>query len=221
MALADHPPHGSGRAAFPHPALALGVDDQSRFGAMLCFRSPITRMFGSATTTLPPAQCPVHVALPTIPLGRPPSLHPLRTPLDERLVRGLLRYYATVRLPVSVRHRLTSLDFPMRPTITPWGEHRLSRLPRKVRPCMIGVSDRAEPAPYSPYHSARCSVAFRRLYTVGAPKSGHFRGSIPALHVPLSTLHLDGYPPLRRTRGQYGWLDLYCRGLAPLTPCRF
>ena len=183
------------------------------------FLPPARRMLSSPDTVLPPAQCPVHAALPTIPLDQPPSLHPLRTPLDRRLVRGLLRYYAAVRLPVPVHHRLTSLDFPMRPTVSLWGRHRPSRLPLKVHPCMFGVSDRAEPPPVSPFRRVQYGLpAFRHRRR---SEVGRFRGSIPALHVPLSTLRLVGYPSLRMTRGQHGWLDLCCRGLAPLTPCRF
>jgi hypothetical protein len=81
-----------------------------------------------------------------IPLGWRPSLHPLR-PLW--FVRGLLRYYATIRLPACVHHRLVSLDFPMRPKIPisiALGAVRLSRFPYEVFPSMPGVSDPAEPA---------------------------------------------------------------------------
>jgi hypothetical protein len=155
MALTGHPPHRSGRAVLPHPAPASGSDDGSIPGAIPCTRSLIPRMFASPVTMPHPAQCPEHAVLPPIPLGRLPSLHPLRTSLDERLVRGLLRYYAAVRLPVPVHHRLTSLDFPMRPTATAWGRHRPSRFPCKVHPCMFGVSDRAEPRPSSPLPPGR------------------------------------------------------------------
>src|SRR5664279_4267607 len=59
-----------------------------------------------------PALCPVRWVLLLIPLDWRPSLHPLR-PLQ--VVRGLLGYYAAIRLPTSVYHWLTSLDFPMQP----------------------------------------------------------------------------------------------------------
>src|SRR5690606_35697870 len=55
-----------------------------------------------------------------------------------------------VRLPVVVRHRRTSLDFPTRPAApSAVGNHRISRFPRKVFPYVLGVSDRAEPSSVS------------------------------------------------------------------------
>src|SRR5437773_6523188 len=64
-----------------------------------------------------PARCPGRVLLWQVPFGQTLSLHPLRVRLPG-LVRGLLRYYWSVRLPRSVRHRRASLDFPMRPEAT-------------------------------------------------------------------------------------------------------
>ena len=48
-----------------------------------------------------------------------------------------------------------------------------------------------------------------------------FRSSIPYLCIPLSTLIRQNYSCLTMTRGQTDWLDLVCRGLSPLTYCRF
>lgn len=48
-----------------------------------------------------------------------------------------------------------------------------------------------------------------------------YRGSMAGLCVPLSTLRTVPRGTLRMTRGQHDSLDLCCRGLAPLTPCRF
>ena len=56
------------------------------------------------------------VTLERLPLGQPPSLHHLLS-LSPGLVRRLRRYYETVRLPETVHHRGTSLDFPMRSVI--------------------------------------------------------------------------------------------------------
>jgi len=107
-----------------------------------------------------PALCPGHAAVLCIPLGRWPSLHLLRPKLP-RFVRRLRWYYAIVRLPVFVHHRRASLDFPMRP-ITPSllmvGKHRLSRFPRKMFPCMYGVSDRAEPATVLRWRRSQCCL---------------------------------------------------------------
>jgi hypothetical protein len=50
----------------------------------------------------------------------------------------------SVRLPSSVRHRRTSLDFPTRPKATAaLGEPGISRFPREVSAYVHGVSDRA------------------------------------------------------------------------------
>src|SRR5439155_12135787 len=90
-----------------------------------------------------PARCPGRVLLWQVPFGQPSSLHPLRHRLPG-LVRGLLRYYWSVRLPRSVRHRRMSLDFPMRPKATAArGGLGISRFPREVSAYVHGVSDRA------------------------------------------------------------------------------
>lgn len=90
-----------------------------------------------------PARCPVGAARTSIPLGWPPSLHPLRgrqhwttwvEPIADTVVRGLRRYYGTIRLPTFVHHRRASLDFPMRPAQSPGsGERGISRFSREGR----------------------------------------------------------------------------------------
>jgi len=52
---------------------------------------------------------------------------------------------------------------------------------------------------------------------VGTRDKRRFRGSILCLDIPLSTLRAYRYRYTRMTRGQCGWLDLHCRGLAPFT----
>lgn len=47
-----------------------------------------------------------------------------------------------------------------------------------------------------------------------------FRGSIPGLHLPLSTLRLAPRGALRMTRGQNGSLLLFCVALASTTSRR-
>src|SRR6266851_7672979 len=84
-----------------------------------------------------------HLESKEVPFGQTSSLHPLRCRLPG-FVRGLLRYYRSVRLPRSVRHRRTSLDFPTRPKATAaLGELGISRFPREVFAYVHGVSDRA------------------------------------------------------------------------------
>src|ERR1039458_8153572 len=95
------------------------------------------------TRRVAPALYPGRVLLRQVPFGQPSSLHPLRRRLPG-VVRELLRYYRAVRLPRSVRHRRTSLDFPMRPKdIAALGSPGISRFPREVSAYVLGVSDRA------------------------------------------------------------------------------
>ncbi len=90
-----------------------------------------------------PALRPGRVLPARVPLGQPPSLHPLRR-WSPSVVRRLRRYYGAVRLPVVVHHRRVSLDFPARPLApSARGDHGLSRFSREVCPYMLGVSDRA------------------------------------------------------------------------------
>src|SRR5216684_608592 len=103
-----------------------------------CLTYPLQR-----TRRVVPARCPGRVLLGQVPFGQTSSLHPLRHRLPG-VVRRLLRYYRSVRLPRSVRHRRTSLDFPMRPRATAdLGELGISRFPCEVPPYVLGVSDRA------------------------------------------------------------------------------
>jgi hypothetical protein len=64
-----------------------------------------------------------------------------------------------------------------------------------------------------PRHTGMVRVAFRVFGARRHPGIARFRGSIPCLHVPLSTLHGLRYRNSRMTRGQCGWLDLHCRRL--------
>src|SRR5712692_2797445 len=103
-----------------------------------CLTYPLQR-----TGRVFPARCPGRVLLGQVPFGQTSSLHPLRRRWPG-IVRRLLRYFRSVRLPRSVRHRRTSLDFPTRPKATSaLGELGISRFPREVLPYVHGVSDRA------------------------------------------------------------------------------
>src|SRR6266550_2747582 len=117
-----------------------------RFSLSCCLTYPLQR-----TRRVVPARCPGRVLLWQVPFGQSSSLHPLRRRLGLNrvsglpgVVRGLLRYYRSVRLPKSARHRRTSLDFPMRPEATAApGKPGISRFPREVSAYVLGVSDRA------------------------------------------------------------------------------
>ena len=56
--------------------------------------------------------------------------------------------------------------------------------------------------------------------TASASRVGCFRGSIPSLCAPLSTLHQHPRGYQRMTRGQCGSLHLHWKRLALSTPCR-
>jgi len=154
-----------------------------------------------------------------IPLGRSPSLHSLRTCFHS-FVRELRRYYATVRLPIIVHHWLASLDFPMRSTAPslPMDNYGLSQFSRKMLRCMFRVFDLVEPAYSRAFEYDR--VAFRFAHRVGTPVLV-FRGSIPDLLLPLSTLHRYDCSYRCMTRGQLGSLLLSYKGLSPSTSYRF
>jgi hypothetical protein len=73
------------------------------------------------------------------------------------------------------------------------------------------------PGPSPPCQNGVDSVAFRVFGARRHPGVARFRGSILCLRVPLSTLRRRRYRRLRMTRGQCGWLNLHCQGLAPFT----
>src|SRR5712671_1574122 len=104
-----------------------------------------------------PVLCPVRVLPRRLPFGQTPSLHLLRH-RRTGLVRGLRRYYGSVRLPASVHHRRTSLDFSMRPQRAGWGERRISRFSRRLLPCMPGASDLAGYQCPSPRRNIDCGL---------------------------------------------------------------
>src|SRR5467141_1147899 len=129
-----------------------------------CLTYPLQR-----TRRVRPARCPGRVLLWQVPFGQTASLHPLRCQLPG-VVRRLLRYYWSVRLPRSVRHRRTSLDFPTRPKATAaLGEHGISRFPSEVSAYVHGVSDRAGLCNASRYRRSRWGLPL--LLTASASRS--------------------------------------------------
>jgi len=105
-----------------------------------------------------PALSPAHGLLTRVPFGHPSSLHPLRC-WTASVVQGLLGYYTGVRLPTTVHHRRTSVDFPMRPAAPCHaGSRGISRFPNTVRTSMRGVSDRAGSRSASRNRHRRCRL---------------------------------------------------------------
>ena len=200
------PPHGSGRAELPHPALALG--NNAKAHQRMRMITPLTP-FTAGYLTYPlkraghvfAALCPGHVTLGRLSLDQSPFLHRLLV-LRSDLVRRLLRYYGTVRLPVPVHHRGTSLDFPMRsapPSLS--DKHGISRLPLKVLARMLRVSDRAGSLGVS--RLRRLQSCLPLSSTASAPQSSHLLrdgGSISRLHTwPARTPVNASLVPLRTT----------------------
>jgi hypothetical protein len=72
------------------------------------------------------------------------------------------------------------------------------------------------PGACTPCPSGVPAVAFRVFGARRHPGLARFRGSLPCLYVPLSTLHGPRYRGSRMTRGPRGWLNLRCRRLALL-----
>jgi hypothetical protein len=94
-----------------------------------------------------------------------------------------------------------------------------SRFSRMEFPCMLGVSDCAEPFGSSRWRFHQCGFPSR--WTTSAVRIDLFRSSISRLHVPLSTLHEQPCDWSRMTRGQGGSLRLPYVTLSFTTPYRF
>ena len=208
MIIADHPLHRSGRAVLPHPALASGNDAHASKRIGMVYKPQPFVLLGC--TTYPPerllhansALCPGRGLLWRVPFGQPPSLPPLRWrygaqwPLCTPFVRGVLGYYGAVRLPLSVHHRRTSLDFPTRPAgpSIPTGGQGISRFPCMVLPRMHQVSDRVglrwvlryrHPGcgfPHPPTASAPQREVLSRLHT--GPTRSPVNASVALLRAP-------------------------------------
>ena len=178
-----------------------------------------------------PARCPVGAARTSIPLGWPPSLHPLRrrqhwttfvVPIADTVVRGLRRYYGAIRLPTFVHHRRVSLDFPMRPAQSPGsGERGISRFSREVFPYMLGVSDRAGPRCISRYRCVECGLP--PSPTASAPRREFLsrlntrpaRTPVNASPLPLRTATHDSGPLWAANPSTY---DSFIHNTSPVYP---
>ena len=82
------------------------------------------------------------------------------------------------------------------------GTDRVSRFSHVEVPCISGVLDLA--GPVGARDVASTSVAFPMNKQGRHPDFPPFRGSIPRLHVPLSTLHAQPHDWTRMTQGRCG-----------------
>src|SRR6266404_4220088 len=171
------------------------------------------------TRRVAPALYPGRVLLWQVPFGQSSSLHPLRNRLPG-FVRGLLRYYRSVRLPKSVRHRRTSLDFPTRPKATAaLGGLGISRFPREVSRYVHGVSDRAGLGCTSRNRCTRWGLPLSPTASASRRKVLTRLNTRPARS--LSTLRRRPCEQLRMTRGRCGSLLHIRMTFAFTTPRRF
>lgn len=124
--------------------------------------------------------------------------------------------------PCPVHRWLQSLDFPSRsaaPSATD-GVQGLPVLAHGASTHARGLSSTAPgPAVPRPCWCGRCCLRLRtRPRHLGVSR---FRGSIPGLRVPLSTLRASPRGHVRMTRGHCGWLALQSTASSSATPCRF
>ena len=166
MAVTQHPPHRSRRAALPHRAPASGRDAQASEDAC--------RTQSSTCDRENPALRPAPGMLDHVPLGQLPSLHLLRRSLGATLVRRLPRYSEAVRLPAPVHHgrapRVHHADLARMHQ----ARCRASRVPYTVFRYM--QRSPTPPGPSPPPHTGVDDVAFRvfgaRRHPRQAPISG-------------------------------------------------
>jgi hypothetical protein len=151
----------------------------------------------------------------TFPLARSLPSTSSAGPLGRPLFEGFL---GTMKRSDSLHPCITgvSLRFPVRT----WSvSARPDAGPPGFRAQCFHACQRSStpPGPSTPRPNGVSGVAFRVFGARRHPEIARFRGSILCLHLPLSTLRRRRYRRLRMTRGQCGWLDLHCQGLAPFT----
>src|SRR5712691_3055958 len=205
--VTQRPPHRSRRAALPHRAPALGCDAQTPEGACRTRQSACDRI---------PRHCVrLLVCSATFPLANSLPSTFSAGPMGRPLFEGFL---GTMKLSDSLHPCITVV--PLGFTVRTWHEcARPDTGPPGFRTQCFHACQRSPtpPGPSPPRQNEVDSIAFRVLGARRHPEVARFRGSILCLHVPLSTLRRHRYRCLRMTRGQCGWLDLHCQGLAPFT----
>jgi hypothetical protein len=144
-----------------------------------CLTYPLQR-----TGRVCPARSPGRVLLLQISLGQTSSLHPLRRRLPG-IVRGLHRYYRSVRLPVFVHHRRVVLRLPdaSQGYCFALGERGISRFPCEVFRYVLGVCDRAGLSCTLPYRRTQCCLPLSP-YSVGVQEDISFAAEYPARTFP-------------------------------------
>ena len=175
-----------------------------------------------------PARCPVRVAVRRISLGPPPSLHHLRCQAisDPALFGGFFGTTQQSDFPapwlIGVRPKASrcALHSMLQKTLGPPGSRA-----KCFRACTGSGTARG---PVLPCQSGSPGVTFglspqpRHPGPPVAFATGHvLRGSIPGLHVPLSTLRPHPYECARMTRSRRSGLGFQRMKLSFTTLCRF
>jgi hypothetical protein len=214
MALAGHPPHRSGRAEFPHPALALGNNVKPRLrmldgfilaGSSYAPSHPIIPVPGSASGgTAAQAHSPWLAAFPP----SPPPLAVCSGTSCEVAFAPVLCHHPTACLRSSSACVLGLPHAAQDPHLYRLGRRQALPIPvRSVSEHAWGLRPRRAcfGLALTPWQcclpeETNSSALWCRIV---------FRGSIPSLLVPLSTLRRRNYSLPCMTRGQYGSLLLH------------
>ena len=152
--------------------------------------------------------CSVPVLQKRIPFGQIPFPPPLRRPWRTRVfVRGLLRYYGTVRLPVPciavVLHRIHGTGhYAIR-------NGRSQDIPVPVRETCMRAQGLRPREVRIPLAITRHSMLPSASLDASAPRRRVFSRLNTRPTCPLSTLHSRPYVRLRMTRGRCGSLFLH------------
>ena len=139
-------------------------------------------------------------------------------PMGQPLFAGFL---GTLKLSDSLHPCITVV--PRGFTVRAWRSLvRSDAGPPGFRTPCCGACQRSPTPPGAspPCHDGVSAVAFRVVGARQHPGMARLRGSRLCLRLPLSTLRQRLYRRLRMTRGQCGWLDLHCLGLAPCITLR-
>ena len=229
--ITHNPLHGSGRAALPHPDLALGEDAHAAQGIGMTDG----RQRQPASDEAPHAICFVGFGTDRLrrkeamkTAGRENPNHGVALPRNrahgaegqnksclfkwaakqEKFQPKEVRFSLTstfIELPMPVRHRRTSLDFPMRPTATAaLGGLGISRFPCEVSPYVHGVSDRAGLWYTSRYRCTRCCLPLSPTASASRRKCFTRLNTRPARSPVNASTPPSRAAPL--TRGRYGSL---------------
>jgi hypothetical protein len=166
------------------------VDVVQQRGEPLCPIPPCCLTYSlDAIQRMRPALGPGVVTVGRVPLGQPASLHPLR----GRLFGGFVGTPELSDFPrssiIAVRPKTSRCGLRCSSSQATVGSPG-SRT-RCVRACTGSSTARG---PGAPRDGGASDVAFRLPIGHRHPGAHRFRGSIPGLHVPLSTLRRSGLP---------------------------